>query len=374
MPKDRLCPPVPVRWNYVRWLQELIDSSRPWDEPDDYRFHDLPDRDRLISGLDIGVGASCIYSLLACASRPNWSMFGTDIDESSLSWSARNVEANRLTSRIKLHQSTATGPIIPLTDLGCSSLDFVMTNPPFYSSHEDMVASYSGKKMAPSAVCLGSENEMICPGGDLGFATRILEESLLLRTKVQWYSVMLARLKSAEALVEKLKAAGITNFAASDLQAGYKTKRWAIAWSFHGFRPRNDVARHGALVWNIMPGTSTQTILVPLQDAKWSGRTVNETLQGLDVKWLWRPLLDAGVMTCSGDVWSRAARRRKRQKLGDESAIVEEAAPERSAEVALAVSISCMEEKVEIRWLRGQERLLFESFCGKIKRALTVRE
>jgi 23S rRNA (adenine1618-N6)-methyltransferase len=79
-------------------------------------------------------------------------------------------------------------------------------------------------------------------------------------------------------------------------------------------------------------------------------------------------------MTCSGDVWSRAARRRKRQKLGDESAIVEEAAPERSAEVALAVSISCMEEKVEIRWLRGQERLLFESFCGKIKRALTVRE
>jgi 23S rRNA A1618 N6-methylase RlmF len=27
LPDDRLCPPVPVRYHYVRWLQELMDST-----------------------------------------------------------------------------------------------------------------------------------------------------------------------------------------------------------------------------------------------------------------------------------------------------------------------------------------------------------
>ncbi|KAH0113202.1 hypothetical protein KCU66_g11664, partial [Aureobasidium melanogenum] len=27
LPGDRLCPPVPVRYNYVRWLQDLMDTT-----------------------------------------------------------------------------------------------------------------------------------------------------------------------------------------------------------------------------------------------------------------------------------------------------------------------------------------------------------
>lgn len=29
VPDDRLCPPIPNRWNYVAWLQGLIDSTSP---------------------------------------------------------------------------------------------------------------------------------------------------------------------------------------------------------------------------------------------------------------------------------------------------------------------------------------------------------
>ena len=57
-------------------------------------------------------------------------------------------------------------------------------NPPFYSSKEDMEASYENKKEPPSAANMASENEAICPGGDVGFVTRIFRESLMLREKV----------------------------------------------------------------------------------------------------------------------------------------------------------------------------------------------
>jgi len=29
VPDDRLCPPIPNRWNYVSWMQGLIDSTSP---------------------------------------------------------------------------------------------------------------------------------------------------------------------------------------------------------------------------------------------------------------------------------------------------------------------------------------------------------
>ena len=33
LPDDRLCPPVPVRYNYVRWLQDLMDSTSDSEDP-----------------------------------------------------------------------------------------------------------------------------------------------------------------------------------------------------------------------------------------------------------------------------------------------------------------------------------------------------
>jgi 23S rRNA (adenine1618-N6)-methyltransferase len=370
MPSDRLCPPVPVRWNYIRWLQDLIDNSGPWSDTNDISILDVNEPRRRVTGLDIGVGASCIYSLLACASRPNWHMYGTDIDEHSLGFARANVSANGLLHRITLLKTTSSGPLIPLEGLEVSGLDFVMTNPPFYSSSEDMKASYAGKNITPSAVCLGAENEMICPGGDLGFAMRIFGESLQLRERVQWFSVMFGRLKSAETFVTHLKTSAVTNFAASDLQAGFKTKRWVIAWSHQGFRPRNDVSRHGELVRSIMPDVSVQTITLPRQDAKWAGKIVNDIMNGLNLVWQWQPLHHAGAMCCNRDVWSRSARRKR--KFDDTQSVVNPVGPEAS-DVALAVIIACKDEAVEVRWLRGRDRLIFESFCGKLKRAMGDR-
>ncbi|KAF2771920.1 hypothetical protein EJ03DRAFT_11316 [Teratosphaeria nubilosa] len=367
LPPDRLCPPIPVRWNYTHWIQQLLDTTPATSTADSY------DPTREVLGLDIGVGASCIYPLLACATRPKWRMLGSEIDRHSLAWARRNVEANALQARISLVASEPDDPLVALQTLGLERLDFVMTNPPFYASERDMATAYASKAAPPLAVCTGSANEMICEGGEVGFVSRIIEESLVLRGKVQWYTAMIGRLPSLHQIVAKLKEVKITNFAVTSLQAGYRTNRWAIAWSFGEHRPRHDVARHGGLVLAVLPPPTAQTVVAPSMRARAAGERINETIRELDVRWQWRESALTGVVEARENVWSRAARRKKKfmqarvaegRGQGDEESDDET--------VALAVKITCEDEKVDVRWLRGTDYVLFTSFCGTLKTALAA--
>jgi 23S rRNA (adenine1618-N6)-methyltransferase len=232
---------------------------------------------------------------------------------------------------------------------------------------------------------------MICPGGDVGFVSRILAESLVLKTRVQWYTAMFGKLSSLQQIVAKLKEHDITNFAVTCLQAGYKTKRWAVGWSFHDLRPRNEVARHGELVHAVCPLPTEQTILCPLMSAKWAGEKVDRTIKTLDVRWMWRQKQGVGVMVARENVWSRAARRKRHFQAtkdgehgadvemvdgnGDANVTADESEDEDEEEpIALAVKIRCLHEQVDVRWLRGVDNMVFVSFCWMLKRSLTSRE
>ena len=321
-------------------------------------------------------------------------MHGTDIDEVSLEHARKNVDANAgvVGGRIKLHRTISEGDaLIPLEELGEEGLDFVMCNPPFYSSEEDMAAAYELKTLSPSAVCTGSTNEMICAGGDIGFVERILEESLKLRGRVRWYSCMLGRLASLQMFVAKLKENGITNYAVTNLKAGRKTRRWAVAWSFGDLRPGNDVARHGEVVAAVVPMATEWTVNVGGDKAADAGSVeelgekVNAVMKELDLRWQWRAPIHAGVAFARENVWSRSARRKRKfqqqqkgekeaRKEGEEEEGSESSSSEDEEPVALAVKIVCGPGRVDIRWLRGTDFTLWESFCGMMKRALGARE
>lgn len=154
---------------------------------------------------------------------------------------------NNLQQRVRLRKTTSDGPVLDLEGLGIGHADFVMCNPPFFTSKQDMQATHENKKRSPSAVCTGTETEMITEGGDLGFVTRIIEESAKLRDDVQWYSAMLGKLASVRAIVKRLKSAGVTNWAVTSLQAGNVTKRWAVGWSYEDLRPSN-VSMTGTMI------------------------------------------------------------------------------------------------------------------------------
>ena len=97
-------------------------------------------------------------------------------------------------------------------------------------------------------------------------------------------------------------------------------------------------------------------------------QSLNATLSDLPLKWMWRISISTGVGFSEKAVWSRAARR--------QAAKGEETEVDREAEMALGFKIhvgKTLEEtgvQVTIRWLKGHDSVLFESFCGMVKRKL----
>lgn len=117
------------------------------------------------------------------------------------------------------------------------SLDFTICNPPFYSSSSDLVASASAKSHPPYSACTGAAVEMVTPGGEVAFVTRMIKESLVLKRKCQWYTSMLGKLSSVQSLLQLLQECQVRNWAVKEFIHGSKTRRWAIAWTFHKARP-----------------------------------------------------------------------------------------------------------------------------------------
>ncbi|KAH0612627.1 uncharacterized protein H6S33_009007 [Morchella sextelata] len=353
LPEDRLCPTVPNRLNYVLWMQDLIDSTSGG-PTDDY------DPGRKVVGLDIGTGASCIYPLLACASRPGWHMYGSDIDAASLRAARSNtaLNADLIGGRITVLESTPDGPLFP-PDI--ETLDFTMCNPPFYGSAADHAASAAAKALPPSSACTGSAAEMVyAGGGEVGFVARIIEESWNRGGDTTWYSSMVGKLASLAPLVESVRAR-TGNYAVTEFRQG-ATRRWGLAWCWGGLRPRGVGGVRGV-------GAPFPTV-VAVGGRGSVGRVVG-VVEGLGVGWVGDGGKEGGPVEgegdrvvgrgeARGDVWSRKARRRK----GRGEMEVE------GGEVKMGFRVEVVGGEVVVRWTRGTDQVLFESFCGMLRRCV----
>lgn len=329
-------------------------------------------------GLDIGTGASCIYPLLGCAQRP-WSFIATDIDPENLKHASENVALNNLQDRIKVHsRSSFTDPMIPLDDLGLKRIDFTMTNPPFYESEAEMLKSASKKDRPPYSACTGAPVEMVCEGGEVAFVSRVLEESLILKERVQWYTAMFGIVTSLEVMVDKLKERGIDNYAVTEFVQGNKTRRWALAWSFAPMRPAQEVCRGmKATPWRKILPAPVETEIGTFPTAHGVGNRAEalcELIGGLDlIAWDWDKELLKGVGRARENVWSRAWRRkRKREEMEEGSSKTSE--PNLSEVCVFGFSISIdvgqTEAIVKCSWREGHDEPIFISFCGFIKTRL----
>ncbi|KAJ5099360.1 hypothetical protein N7532_006361 [Penicillium argentinense] len=374
LPTDRLCPPVPNRLNYIIWLHDLVDSSAG-------TIHGGYDPKSEVVGLDIGTGCCSIYPLLGCKARPGWKFVATDIDENNVSTAQKNVKLNHLESRIRVIKTDTKDLLFPLEKIEKESLDFTMCNPPFYTSHEEMVQSAEGKQQKPSSVCTGTDVEMVTSGGEIAFVTKMIEESLHLRTRIQWYTSMLGKFSSVPVLVEKLIKHGNHNYAVTEFVQGSKTKRWAIAWSWGDHRPAMTAARGiPGFPKQLLPFPADYTFTLPSEISIDSAvASINAELGSLRWYWSWDKSLSAGVGFAAENVWSRQARR-KMKLAGQEGSYVNlDAVPE---DVALGVRIqaklvrgqsetsSTNEVPVLISWIQGTDSVLFESFCGMLKRKI----
>lgn len=264
IPRDKLCPAIPSRVNYLRWVHDVI-SEDTKGAGNSVKLHDS------VWGLDIGVGGSCVYPLLGCRLYPEWNFIGTgsvrlmyakltklimknnlDIQPDSLTEAQANVDRNLdLIERIRLLHNADSNTLFPaaifdhLDHISAEKssekqqqhqLTFTVCNPPFYASEAHMEESRLMKQTAASSVCTGNQQELITIGGERAFLQRMLEQSgQLPRQRVQWFTTWIG-LKSdyawmLEQLQSRLASGDLAQLRHTTLAQG-RTRRWALAWQW----------------------------------------------------------------------------------------------------------------------------------------------
>ncbi|KAI9756542.1 MAG: hypothetical protein M4579_003801 [Chaenotheca gracillima] len=268
-----------------------------------------------------------------------------------------------------------------------------MCNPPFYESTDELLSLAKEKQRPPFSACTGAEVEMVTPGGEVAFVKRMIEESQTLKERVEWYTSMLGKYGSVSAIIPYLKERNVTNYAVTEFVHGTKTRRWALGWSWGDMRPsvvfhalphssclRSDLFQKAArgissLPKSLLPFPSEFDFVMSGISIDVVGQRVNSALEDLGLQWQWKPAMAMGVGFADGNVWSRASRRRqKRAKEGvedmqDESSDSDEAAL--GFKIQLTASKESKDVNVIIRWLKGNDSVLFESFCGMLKRKVS---
>ena len=224
IPKDYLCPPIPGRADYIHQIADLL-------TPPNGQIPKGP----TIKMLDIGVGANCVYPLIANREY-GWSVVGTDIDATAVTNAIKIVADNKLDSEIKIilqkDKSKFFTNIIGSNDF----YNVVVCNPPFHSSPEEAWAS-SDKKNRNLGLKRnnqnfgGQNNELWCEGGEVSFIIKMIQESVPFKNNVQWFSTMVSKSTTLPMVYDELKRLNAVSFKTIDLAQGQKKSR-IVAWTF----------------------------------------------------------------------------------------------------------------------------------------------
>ena len=85
IPQGYLCPPIPGRADYIHYIADLLASCNGGKIP----------KGNKIKGLDIGVGANCIYPIIG-VSVYGWQFLGSDIEKVSLESVQNIINSNEI--------------------------------------------------------------------------------------------------------------------------------------------------------------------------------------------------------------------------------------------------------------------------------------
>ncbi|XP_033119340.1 RNA N6-adenosine-methyltransferase mettl16-like [Anneissia japonica] len=221
LPIDRIIPTVPLRLNYILWIEDLLAKSKV-------------STDEEVTGIDIGSGASCIYPLLGFKTN-GWKFVASEVDALSLHFAKENVQANNAEDHIKVYEAAENTMLLEIVaDNPRTSYHFTMCNPPFFGNMLEAqgIMSRTMERAEPKSVCTASEIECIADGGEVEFVKRMIQDSLKLRQKILWFTSMVGKKTSLPLLKQELHKHKISHFTTTEFCQG-RTMRWGIAWTFH---------------------------------------------------------------------------------------------------------------------------------------------
>ncbi len=228
IPPHYLCPPIPGRADYIHYISDLLSEEGIT---------------KSAKGLDIGVGANCIYPILG-SQIYQWDMVGVDIDKNAIVSAKKNASSlEELKNHIEIRHQKNNANIFDGIILEDEYFHFTMCNPPFHTSEEEATKGtlrklknlqkgnqpYQTKK----EIVLnfgGQANELWCNGGEALFIKRMIKQSVDFKSKVGWFTTLVSKkenLKKIYKQLDKLKA----TYKTINMSQGNKKSRF-VAWKF----------------------------------------------------------------------------------------------------------------------------------------------
>ena len=229
IPQNYLCPPIPGRTDYILNIADLLASSNEGI---------IPEGENTV-GLDIGIGANCIYPILG-NSIHNWSFVGTDIDENAIQNCKKIIENNPiLIDSISLQLQINSRFIFKNIILPEDKFAFTMCNPPFHNSKEEATKSnirkvnhLTEKRNKETVLNFGGhQTELWCDGGEIGFITQMIFESAKYPMQVLWFTTLVSKKENLPSIYKKLVQVNVADFKTMEMSQGQKTSR-VVAWTF----------------------------------------------------------------------------------------------------------------------------------------------
>jgi len=118
-------------------------------------------------------------------------------------------------------------------------VDITMCNPPFHSSAEEAQTGSEKKwknlgykkTVKPVLNFGGQSNELWCKGGEVGFITKMAEESAQLKESCLWFTTLVSKSDHLNAVYAALKKAGAFSIKTITMTQGNKISR-IVTWTF----------------------------------------------------------------------------------------------------------------------------------------------
>jgi len=221
IPDGYLCPPIPGRVDYIHHLADVLKKEKIT---------------TTIKGLDIGVGANCIYPILG-AQLYSWKMIGADIDRNAIIAAKKNVDLNQsLSEKIEIrHQPNNANLFEGIIKEG-EYFHFTMCNPPFHASKDEATKGTLRKlkNLANSNELKlnfgGQANELWCNGGEALFLKRMIKQSVVFAKHVGVFTSLVSKKENLPKLIKQLNKLKATHTIVEMAQGNKKSR--ILIWKF----------------------------------------------------------------------------------------------------------------------------------------------
>ncbi|RBP81972.1 23S rRNA m(6)A-1618 methyltransferase [Rhodobacter sp. 140A] len=231
IPASFLCPPIPGRVDYIHYLADLLAESNG---------HKIPHGPE-IKALDIGTGASLVYPLTG-RHEYGWDFTGVDIDPVSLKSAREICKRNGLNIRLRRQNNPEDifAGVVGPDDI----FHVTLCNPPFHASLAEAEDGTRRKwrnlgKGHSAELNFGGQNaELWCPGGEIGFIARMIEQSMTFADQCLWFTCLVSKKDNLKPLCRLLKKAKVAEFKVVEMAQGQKTSRF-LAWTYYLERQRS---------------------------------------------------------------------------------------------------------------------------------------